>query len=192
MTTHRRQRTRAALLDAALELFEQRGYEATTAADVAAAAGVTEMTFFRHFASKSAVLLEDPYDPVVADMVVATPASSPLVVRVAEGLRTAFSALATDLSTDDLASMRRRLRIAGATPSLRPAVLAGTAATAAAVADRLTESGEDPLAARIAAVAVLAGVTEALLAWAGAPEDGPDGGLAEALGGACDVLAVRR
>ena len=44
----------------------------------------------------------------------------------------------------------------------------------------------------IAAVAVLAGVTEALLAWAGAPEDGPDGGLAEALGGACDVLAVRR
>ncbi|MCA0332188.1 MAG: TetR/AcrR family transcriptional regulator, partial [Actinobacteria bacterium] len=57
MTT-RTQRTRSALQDAALDLMEVRGYEATTAAAIAAAAGVTEMTFFRHFPSKAAVVVD--------------------------------------------------------------------------------------------------------------------------------------
>ncbi len=85
--------------------------------------------------------------------------------------------------------MRRRLRIAGATPSLRPAVLAGTATTAAAVADGLSSAGVEDVHARIAATAVLAGVTEALLSWAADPV--PGGDLAAALGAACDLLTAR-
>jgi AcrR family transcriptional regulator len=41
---------------AAIELFVQRGYEQTTVQDIAAAAGLTERTFFRHFADKREVL----------------------------------------------------------------------------------------------------------------------------------------
>ena len=41
---------RRRLQQAALELFRERGYEATTTAEIAARAGVTERTFFRHFA----------------------------------------------------------------------------------------------------------------------------------------------
>jgi AcrR family transcriptional regulator len=188
----RAQRTRAALLAAALDLFERQGYDATTAAEVAAAAGVTEMTFFRHFASKAALLLEDPYDPLVAESVAATPAEWPAVVRVAEGLREAFAGLSAELSDHDLADMRRRLRIAAATASLRPAVVAGTSDTADAVAERLAAAGEDPATARVAAVAVLAGVTEALLLWASSTPDGTGPDLAAALGTACDVLAAGR
>ncbi|WP_329001043.1 TetR/AcrR family transcriptional regulator [Kribbella sp. NBC_00709] len=42
-------RTRDRLLTAALELFTERGYDATSVSEIAARAGVTEMTFFRHF-----------------------------------------------------------------------------------------------------------------------------------------------
>src|SRR5690606_41504839 len=50
--------TRGRLQDAALDLFVSRGYEQTTAADIAAAVGLTERTFFRHFADKREVLFD--------------------------------------------------------------------------------------------------------------------------------------
>ena len=43
---------------AALELFQEAGYETTTAAEIAARAGVTERTFFRHFPDKREVLFD--------------------------------------------------------------------------------------------------------------------------------------
>jgi AcrR family transcriptional regulator len=50
--------TRERLQVAALELFTTRGFEQTTATEIAAAAGVTERTFFRHFADKREVLFD--------------------------------------------------------------------------------------------------------------------------------------
>ena len=47
----KRVRTRQALIDAAAELFERRGYDGTTIADIAAAADVSTRTFFSYFAS---------------------------------------------------------------------------------------------------------------------------------------------
>lgn len=43
---------------AALKLYRERGYEETTAAEIAATAGVTERTFFRHFPDKREVLFD--------------------------------------------------------------------------------------------------------------------------------------
>src|SRR5215470_8656190 len=55
----KRIRTRQALIDAAAELFERRGYDGTTIADIAAAADVSTRTFFSYFASKEEVLFPD-------------------------------------------------------------------------------------------------------------------------------------
>ena len=54
MVTSRTLRTRERILAVALDLFERQGYRATTVAQIADAAGVTSMTFFRHFPTKGA------------------------------------------------------------------------------------------------------------------------------------------
>jgi AcrR family transcriptional regulator len=55
----RSERTRTALRDAALARFVRDGFDATSVADIAADAGVSERTFYRHFADKYEVLLAD-------------------------------------------------------------------------------------------------------------------------------------
>jgi AcrR family transcriptional regulator len=52
----KRQQTRQELIGAAMRLFEEKGYEQTTVAEIAAAAGVSTKTFFNYFASKDEVL----------------------------------------------------------------------------------------------------------------------------------------
>ena len=55
----RRERTRVALRDAALNRFIHDGFDATSVADIAADVGVTPRTFYRYFASKDEVLFVD-------------------------------------------------------------------------------------------------------------------------------------
>lgn len=56
LRARKKQRSRAALVDAALRLFAEQGYERTTVAQIAAAAELSTRTFFLHFASKDDVL----------------------------------------------------------------------------------------------------------------------------------------
>ncbi|GAA3583527.1 hypothetical protein GCM10022419_076620 [Nonomuraea rosea] len=53
----KKRRTREALVAAAVELFQRQGYEATTVAQIAAAADVSTRTFFLHFGTKEDVVL---------------------------------------------------------------------------------------------------------------------------------------
>jgi AcrR family transcriptional regulator len=72
LRSRRKRQTRRALRDAALRLFAEQGYEATTISQIAASAGIAERTFFVHFPSKEDVLLNgrhgefDGFDRVVA------------------------------------------------------------------------------------------------------------------------------
>src|SRR5579863_7498925 len=69
---------RRRLRQAALELFGERGYEATTTAEIAARAGVTERTFFRHFPDKREALFdgEAAFRDALRDAVLAAPATA--------------------------------------------------------------------------------------------------------------------
>ena len=55
----KRERTRRALVDAAAALFERKGYDETTVAEIAAAADIGTRTFFSYFASKEDILFPD-------------------------------------------------------------------------------------------------------------------------------------
>jgi AcrR family transcriptional regulator len=109
------ERTRAALLRAALELFNERGYDSTTAAAIAERAGVTEMTFFRHFPSKDSVLVADPYDPLIADAITRQSADvSPIAAAIgaiADGWRSVPPPAGAEVR-DRLRSCRGRRRFA--------------------------------------------------------------------------------
>ena len=178
MTT-KAERTASRILDVALDLFERDGYEATTVARIAADAGVSEMTFFRHFGSKEAVLLDDPYDPVIAEAVAAQPRDLSPLARAVAGFRASWARV-----PDGGATVRRRLRLA-ADPALRGGVTRNTLATERVVAEQLIADGADPAEARIAAAALLAAMMAALLDWATADDDRPMGAAIER---ALDVL----
>ena len=55
----KRDRTRKALIDAAIDLFERNGYDGTTVADIAEAAEIGTRTFFSYFASKEELLFPE-------------------------------------------------------------------------------------------------------------------------------------
>jgi len=173
-------RTRAALVSAALELFEERGYDFTSAAAIAERAGFSEMTFFRHFPSKDSVLLDDPYDPLIAHAIALQPAQlSPIAAAIA-GVADTWKSIPPPLSGE----VRERLRIVSRTASLRGAIARNNAATEEAIAGALAKRQVARTDARIAAAATMGALTAALLDWA----DGDDPDLGKAIESALRVL----
>jgi AcrR family transcriptional regulator len=165
-------------------LFADRGYDETTIADIAAAAGVTQMTFFRHFPAKELVVVDDPYDPAIAQAVAAQAADLPVIERVRRGLLAAWE----QLEDANDAEFRLRLRIGAGHRGLRARMRENSARTEAAVAAALTEQGVPVFEAVVAAAAVIGALTAALLEWANDPGAGPMG---DAIAAALALLEVR-
>jgi AcrR family transcriptional regulator len=169
---------------AALELFEERGYDSTTTVAIAQLAGVSDMTFYRHFASKDAVLLADPYDPLIADAIRRQPAALAPVAAAIHGIAEAW----TSVPAPETSDVRRRLRVVSGTLSLRGPLARNSAATELAIANALSGRGVSPGDARIAASATIGALNAALLDWA----DGEDPDLGNAIAAALRVLTGAR
>lgn len=161
MISDRAAATRRRLQDCALELFERHGYDGTSVDQIAAAAGVSHMTFFRHFPTKEAVLLDDPYDPVLADAVAGQPLSLPALERVRRGLAQAWRSLPEPAGDET----RRRVRLVADHAALRAAAWENNRRTEDAVVDALVRTGVERREAVVAAGACLGAVTAALLEW---------------------------
>jgi AcrR family transcriptional regulator len=161
--------TRRTIQEHALGLFLEQGYERTTVAEIAEAAGVSPMTFFRYFPTKEDVVEYDEYDPVLAELVVARPADEPPLAALGGALATALAGL----GDDELATVLVRTRLVLRTPALRARRSASEAATrdlfAGALATRAGR-GEPTLDHRVVAAAIVATLTTALETWVA--EDG--------------------
>ena len=153
--------TRERLQLHALRLFDEHGFDGVTVEEIADAAGVSHMTFFRHFPTKESVILDDPYDPIIAQGVAHQPPRLPPLERTRLGLLEAL----THVGEDD-ESVRRRLRLAAGHPRLRGRIWESNIKTERAIVEALVSSGSDPFDARIAAGAVMGALTASLLAWA--------------------------
>lgn len=158
----KRERTAGRIASCALELFERQGFEATTVAQVAAAAGVTEMTVFRHFPAKESMVLDDPYDPLIAAAVGAQPVGLAPLARAVAGLRQAWGAL----PEPDGDVTRRRVRVVVRSDALRAAAVRTNAETERLIVEQLVADGAGELQARVAAGATLAALMAALSTWA--------------------------
>lgn len=168
--------TKAHVQHTAMALFAASGYEAVTVAAIARAAGVSHMTFFRHFPAKESVVVEDVFDPLIAQAVAQQPPERAPLRRAVDGLLLAMSAppARAHLGSEEF---RVRIQLAASTPSLRPAVRSATQATEDAIAqalDQALEAGSSgSRAARAAAGAVMGAATAVLLEW-GTAGDGSD------------------
>jgi len=145
---------RGRLVQSALELYSEQGFEQTTAAEIAERAGVTERTFFRHFADKREVLFQSSriLQDLVVDSIAAAPASLSLV-DVATG---AMESAASVLEGNRPHSVRRAVVIA-ANASLQERELLKMHTLGVAVAEALRQRGAAPMPSALAAeVAVTA------------------------------------
>ena len=181
----RLERTRARIAAVALELFSRNGYDGTTVAQIAVASGVTEMTFYRHFGSKAQLLIDDPYDPLIAEAIGRQPVELPPLARAVRGIRETWRAL----PITEEAPIRERIALVAQSPSLNPAIRASTAATEIAIAERLIQDGTDPDEAAIAGAAAMAAMITALTRWAQRADSST---LTEAVYRALNVLEARR
>lgn len=163
-----RQRKKTATRDriraSALRLFREQGYDATTVEQIAAAAGVSHMTFFRYFPAKEDVVLSDDFDPLIASAIAQTPAAWPVIRRIrtvlVEGLRLIYD---TDRDT-----LFDQIKLIVATPALRDRLWADQIATQQLILQALSAGQDDPRPAfrtRVTVAACLAAASTAILTW---------------------------
>lgn len=165
-----------------MELFTARGYEQTTASQIAARAGVTERTYFRHFADKRDILFEG--EERLAAVLTGTIVGAPPELTPMAVLLRAFHGLAETFEGDRAFSAPRQAIIA-ATPSLRERESSKHAALIDAVASALVRRGLQPKTAALAAQLGGAAFIHALSTWF---ED-PSGGLGRHLDWAFETMA---
>jgi AcrR family transcriptional regulator len=141
---------RGRLEQAALELYGERGFEQTTVAEIAARAGLTERTFFRHFTDKREVLFwgAGALQEFLVDAVASAPESATPIDAVASALEAAGS-----LFEERHETARQRQRIIAANAELRERELIKLATLAAAIADALGRRGVSYSAATLTAEA---------------------------------------
>jgi AcrR family transcriptional regulator len=164
-----RKDVRPRLQRAALELYAERGFDRTTAADIAALAGVTERTYFRHFPDKREVLFDGETElrTALVDAVLTAPPELPPL----PALLAAFLA-AAPLFERDRAVKELRHRIVASTPELQERELMKMAHLTEAITEALEQRGAPPGAASLAAACGTAVLARARLQWlAGSPSD---------------------
>jgi AcrR family transcriptional regulator len=144
---------RGRLEQAALELYGERGFEQTTVAEIAERAGLTERTFFRHFADKREVLFSGAGS--LQELLVTTLAEAPDSLGPIDAVAAALEAVgALFKGRRDFA--RQRQRIIADNVELRERELIKLATLSAALADTLRRRGVAEPAASLTADAGIA------------------------------------
>jgi AcrR family transcriptional regulator len=155
---------RGRLEQAAAELFAERGFDQTAVADIAARAGLTERTFFRHFADKREVLFsgQATFQETFVAAVAGAPATATPLEAVAAGLNAAGNLLQ---GRPEVAPKRHA--IIDAHPDLQERELIKMARLGTAVAAALRDRGVPEPAATLTADTGVAVLRVAFTRWLG-------------------------
>jgi AcrR family transcriptional regulator len=183
LRARRRTETQRAIQEQAVRLFTDRGYDATTVADVAEAAGVSAMTVYRHFPTKEDLVLFDQRNQLAAEQIAALSDAQPLVRRIGTAIVESARMLTSGGPGSNASKqfLLARLRLMITTPALRAKHLDNNYALQQSIVEALLrsddaagpDSASDPekaFEANAAASACLAVMHTALVRWA--EEDG--------------------
>lgn len=166
----KRAATKQAIQEHALRLFVEKGYDATTVEEIAAAAGVSHMTFFRYFPRKEAVVEYDEYDPLLEELVAARPPNERPLTALHQALREGLE----KILASDREALLIRTRLVLRNPVLRARNLIAQDATRDLFARALARRAgltEPDLAATVQASAALGAMAPAVMAWAQGQDD---------------------
>jgi AcrR family transcriptional regulator len=147
----------------ALRLFTEKGFEATTIEEIAAAADVAPRTFFRYFPAKEEVVFWPVYRPLLGGLMAARPDESAvqaLCHAIVDGLSTFYD--------QDRERVLDRIKLAFRTPALHPRLRQEQATSARAMAAVLAQRlgmSPDHLEVRAMAAAVAAALWVAVEEW---------------------------
>lgn len=153
---------RQRLQRAAVELFAENGFDQTTAVQIAARVGLTERTFFRHFASKPDVLFDS--QRMLVEALTGSIAQAPVGLSPLETLRLALASI-VGIFEENRPFSEPRQRIIAATPALQEREREKGAVLARTMADALQHRGATRQRAVLAAQIGLMVLSEALNAW---------------------------
>jgi AcrR family transcriptional regulator len=172
-------------MEAAMELYLERGYDSTTVADIAERAGLTERTFFRHYADKREVLFAgaDELQQLLVSKVIEAPAELAPVQAIVEALVEMAAIVFEPIGEF---AVQRQALITGNT-ELRERELIKMATLGAAVAEALRGRGVGEPAASLAGEAGIAIFRIAFERWTGDAVTRP---LAKYIREAADELAL--
>ncbi|MGW0198588.1 TetR/AcrR family transcriptional regulator [Nonomuraea sp. NPDC003201] len=163
----KKQRTRRALVEAALRLFDEKGFDETTLAEIAAEADVSTRTFFSYFASKEDVVFYDSarkMELATATLADRAPGETPgdLLLRIVEESLTWLTTY-EELTFED-AELRIRLVLKEPTLRARALVMLLESQTTLARALRESYPELDPVEAAAAVGAMFGAVKLAIVA----------------------------
>jgi AcrR family transcriptional regulator len=152
-------RTKMAIQEHAMRLFAERGYQATTVEQIAAAAEVSPSTFFRYFPTKEDVVLYDALDPVLLEAFRAQPADRSPVQALRGAMREVFA----ELPLEALAMQQERDVLIRSVAELRARMLDEFAKSlqlfAEIVAERVGRRPDDPAVRAVAGAVVGVGIS---------------------------------
>jgi AcrR family transcriptional regulator len=160
LRARKKAQTRAAIQEQALRLFLAQGYEATTVEAIAAAAGVSHMTFFRYFPTKEDVVLADDYDALLVAAIRARPVAEAPLTKIRRALIPAFAAI-YPIARDALLA---RTRLILTTPALRARLWEQQHVTEDLIAQAIAD-GPPNLSTRVSAAACMGALTTAIMIW---------------------------
>ncbi|CAN5802123.1 TetR family transcriptional regulator [soil metagenome] len=177
--------SRGRLEQAALELFDERGFESTTVAAIAERAGLTERTFFRHFTDKREVLFWGAGS--LQDLLVSSVDAAPATEAPLDAIVAALRAAAEEFFDERGEHARRRQAVIDANPELQEREIVKMARLAAALADALRRRGVgDPTAS----LAAEAGITAFRIGFETWVHDDAEQSLSEAIQATADELRL--
>ncbi|MCW2948545.1 MAG: TetR-family transcriptional regulator [Actinoallomurus sp.] len=179
-------KTRRSIQEHALRLFQERGYDATTVAQIAEAAEVSPSTFFRYFPTKEDTVLSDEYDPMIVESLRAQPPE----LSAAETLRHTLHEIVGAMPAADRRRILDRSRLMLSVTALRTRRWEhrnkSRQLIVDALAERLGRSARD-FEVRAFAAAVLGVWEMTIMAWV---ENDGEGDLLELLDRGIDFLTA--
>jgi AcrR family transcriptional regulator len=155
--THRR------IYDAAMELFQEHGFEKVSVGQIASGAKVSVPTFYAHYPSKEHIVMQLPTAEQIAQVIEGQPDDLP----PGERIRRALPLWLAQWTPEDVQDLLARWRVIAATPALRTRAAEFERTTAGMLTEALPTDGKGvPPGDTVVINAYLAAYTAGVLAWA--------------------------